>query len=125
MEDLSGFEEADGGGADLDGDSGGAEAGEAAAGGGALDFGLFHEAVVDGEAVLAGDFAVVELFAEGGLILAVFVEAPFFVGAHEAEGEAGGEAEGVAVVVEEFGLLEATEESAFVGVERGENLGGP
>ncbi|MDB4284621.1 hypothetical protein N9897_00110 [bacterium] len=96
-----------GGGADADGDGGGAEAGEATTGRGAGDFGFFHELVIDGFAFVASGAAAVKQLAEGRLVVAAFVEAPLLIGAHETKGETGGEAEGVAVVFEEFGLLEA------------------
>lgn len=52
----------------------------------------------------------------------MFVEAPFFVSTHETKGKSRSEAEGIAIVVEEFRFLEQSEEATLVGIERSQSL---
>lgn len=119
LEDLAGFEEGDGAGAEFDGDGSGGHAGEASAGDGALDFGLVHEAAVGGDAGLAGGVAEVQFFAEGALIVEVLGEAPLFIDRDEPEGEAGGVAKGVLVGAVEIGLGKPFEDPVLVVLQCG------
>ena len=110
LKNLSGFEEAEDFFLEGDGDGGGTESGEAVAGHGAVDFGGAGELVVGVAAGVAGGGAEVEKFAEVALIVLVLVEAPLVIDGKDAQGEAGGFAEGVLVIREELRVAELVEE---------------
>ena len=75
-EHLAGLEVGDDRGAEAHRHRGGAQPGEAVAGGRALDLGLLHQPAVGLQASLAGDVALVERLAERAAVDVVLVQAP-------------------------------------------------
>ena len=133
LEDLAGFEEGDGAGAEVDGNRGGAESGEAATADRALHLGFLDEGVVRLDAGFTGGLAGVEFLAEGALVLEVFGEAPLVFDTDQAQGKTGGTSEGVLVGLVHIRFREAAKESLLVIQEggtvchahlRGKNLAG-